>query len=32
MIEKVPRDHIPDELKEIIANKSSVGINVDVKL
>ena len=32
MIEKVPRDHIPDELLQIIANKPSVGINVDVKL
>ena len=32
MIEKVPRDNIPDELKEIIANKPSVGIKVGVKL
>lgn len=32
MIEKVPRDHIPDELLQIIANKPSVGINVNVKL
>ncbi len=32
ILEKVPRDHIPDELLQIIANKPSVGINVNVKL